>query len=275
MKKTRGLLPFCLLALALALGLVLFLRLGQQETPAETGPEFVGLRQREDQIIAYCDDPHVELYFHNPEDAPTVEIRPQVCFDGGYDLTEPILVAPGETVTLASSPEPEGIYYFVPGIWYGRILVFDAGSGDLLDRVGDLEMRLYEHLGDDYDSLPQPEVHEVTIDPNDTDFRTDFYSMSADLKLEELLAGVSGLSSQDRDLDVRIWLTLDDGELLLARCPNLGPHSIYYLTDMLPGTAERLEPDRVYEDGRVDVYYSDTGELWYSAAMQLRTYRTA
>ena len=37
MKKTRGLLPFCLLALALALGLVLFPRLGQQETPASSG----------------------------------------------------------------------------------------------------------------------------------------------------------------------------------------------------------------------------------------------
>ena len=35
MNKRRGLLPFCLLALAL--GLVLFPRLGQQETPASSG----------------------------------------------------------------------------------------------------------------------------------------------------------------------------------------------------------------------------------------------
>ena len=49
---------------------------------------------------------------------------------------------------------------------------------------------------------------------------------------------------------------------------------MFYIADMLPGTAQLLEPDRVYEGGRVEVTYSDSGEVWFTAGMELRTYRS-
>ena len=217
-----------------------------------------GKRQRDDEIIAYRDTGTVEFFYHHPEDSDPAEIRVEVLIDAGYELTGKIPVQPGQTLTSAPTRDGQGYDVFVAGIYGGRILVFDA-EGKVIDRVEGLSCRLYESYSDPYDALQPQEPRELQLEEGE-ERRPDETGMRVDLDLYEMYTAIHGLSTQARDLDVLVYVTIDEQEYLICTIEDLPPKTMYMYLYAEKDVADRMEKGRSYY-GRVVSYYSDTGEL--------------
>ena len=233
------------LALLLALGGVLSLR---WQSAAEQ-PK----RRSEKEVLVYQDTGTIELWYRLPEEARPVNIYLEILWgDGPNTLAGPIAVQPGETVTQAKLLAPLG----VPAVYGGRISAFDAETETLYERVG-VELRIYAHRSDPYDSLPEPEAHELVLD-GEEGYRPESYAMVLEVRNEELRVGYYGLRSEARDLHASFLAFVDDREVLLAE-GTVGPRSICFYFSVNREALEQLETGRTYI-GRVDSVYADTGE---------------
>lgn len=225
---------------------------------------FVPKRQNEDQIIVYQDCNKVELFFHNPEDAAPVEIRVEVYIgDGPYEAAR-AQVQSGETVTLLETIDGKPFRYFVPGIFGGRILVYDLESGRLKDRIDPLEFRIYQSHRDAYDVLGSSEEHEREVHVDEKEHRPERLNMQVDLKTEQIRSGFYGLFAEWRNLNTYIYAQIDGKEVLVSKAENIPPRTLIFDLYLEPGVADLLEVGDTVADVRVDSYYADTGEFYDS-----------
>ena len=233
----------------------------QKEATEQPTQEFTEKRIREDQIIAYRDKGIVEFYYHLLEKNEPVSIQVEIVLgDGGYALTNLLSVQPGDTLTTAPTRDGEGYTPFVPGIYGGRILVFNS-NGKVIDRVEPLECRLYESWQDSYDAVKESEPPSKEIYPDATEYRPEFYSMSLNLDTYEVSAGLYSLRTEARNLDINVYVNADDKDYLIASIKEVKPKSIYTFFYADRTVADLLKADTVYE-ARVEFRYSDTGELF-------------
>lgn len=144
----------------------------------------------------------------------------------------------------------------------GRILVYDAETGRLRERVEPLEFRVYHSILDEYDALPPLKEREVHVD--DHEYRPDYLGMRVDLKTEEIWTGICGLFSEWRELNTYIYAAVDGEEILLAKQLNIRPRSGFYNPYLEPGVADLFLAGKEVQDIRIDSYYADTGEFYDS-----------
>ena len=242
----------------------------QKEATEQSVQEFMGKRIREDQIIAYRDKGIVEFYYHLPEKSDPVFIQVEIVLgDGGYALTDPLEVQPGDTMTVAPTREGEGFTPFVPGVYGGRILVFSP-EGKVVDRVGQLECRLYESWLDPYDTVKETEPPPIEIDPAESEYRPEFYSMILDMNTCEISAGLYSLRTEARNLDIDVYVNVGNQEYLVASIKEVKPKSIYTYFYADQTVADQLKADTVYE-ARVEFRYSDTGEVYEITKGEIKT----
>lgn len=230
---------------------------------------FVPKRHSDNQIIAYQDSSKVELYYHNSTDSSAVEIRVEVFYgDGPYEVSR-AQVQPGETITLLDTVDGKPYNHFRPGVFNGRILVFDLETGRLQDRVEPLEFRIYQSYKDDYDALLPPEEQEREIILDEKDYRPERIKIHIDLKTEELWSGFYGLSSEWRDLNTYVYAKINGEERLLAKAEQILPRSVIFQVYLEPGIADLLYMGFAVTDVRVDTYYADTGEFYDSIPAEI------
>lgn len=225
-------------------------------------------RQSEEEIIAYQDSSKVELYYHNAYDA-AVEIWAQIYFGDGTDTVAKGIVQPGETVTLLETIDGKPYDHFVPDIYLGRILVFDADSGRLQERKDELAFRLYHSYRDPYDALVSSAQTEREVVLDEKEYRPASLLMRVDLKTEEIRAGLMGLTAEWRELNSYIYAQIDGKEVLIAKEERLPPRTLYFELYLEPGVADLLNVGDVIPDVRVDSYYADTGEFYDSIPAEI------
>ena len=253
--------------LVFALGLLATMRLTKHED------RHITVRKREDQIIAFRDSNVVEYYFNNRNGNDPVEIRIEVLLDGYYTVAKEIVPA-GKIGTVGSTINGEPYYYFISGIYPGRILVFDMESGKLFERIENLEFRLYDSVNDPYEALVPTAAKEREVKLDEEEYRPSAYKMRADIKQEELIANLPGLFSEWRPLDSYVYAVIDGNEVLIAKAEEIMPRSIMVEIDLEEGAAELLEEGQIYTI-RVESRYSDTQEAYDSIHGSVEVYRAA
>ena len=189
--------------------------------------------------------------------------------DGGYELTGKIPVQPGDTLTSAPTRDGKGFDPFIPGIYGGRILVFGP-DGKVVDRAERTECRLYDHYDDPYDALKAPERHEPQIDPDGEEYVPEEYGMRVQLDLYEVYAGISSLSTVDRDLEIEITVDIDGETLPVTTLHDVRPKTLCMFFYIEKETADRMEKGQTYT-GLVRMTYSDTGELYVEVPASFET----
>lgn len=254
-------------ALVFALGLLAAMRLTKHED------RHITVRKREDQIIAFRDSNVVEYYFNNRNGNDPVEIRIEVLLDGYYTVAKEIVPA-GKIGTVGSTINGEPYYYFISGIYPGRILVFDMESGKLFERIENLEFRLYDSVNDPYDALVPIAAKEREVKLDEEEYRPSDYKMRADIKQEELIANLPGLFSEWRPLDSYVYAMVDGNEVLIAKAEEIMPRSIKVEIDLEDGAADLLEEGQIYTI-RVESRYTDTQEVYDSIHGSVEVYRAA
>lgn len=249
-----------LLLLVLAAGLIFGLTRGHSTASK---------RLREDQIVCCHDSSTVELYYHNPYESRTVDIRAELCVgDGPIEIARG-QVKPGETVTALQTRDGEPFDHFVAAIFSGRILVYDLESGRLLDRIEPLELRIYESSKDPYDSIAPLFSQEREPLLDEVEHRPKELKMKVDLKTEELSAGIYGLCAEWRDLKCYVYAEIDGQEVLVAKDERVGPRCIVFQLYLEPGIADMMEEGDYFPVARVDSYYADTGEFYDSIPAEI------
>ncbi len=280
MKRKTLISLIVLIALSLLLAAVLFFRCktarslpGRDNiTASETAISdaeipFVSKRQLENQVIIYQDLNEVELYYHNSSNTPE-EIRVDIYMGDGFNDVAKAIVQPGETVTCAKTFNGEPYNAFIPGIFSGRILVYDSESGHLKNRIDGLEIRLYHSYQDNYDVLAVPEKQEREVMLDEEEHRPAAYRFEVDLKTEEVWGGLYGLFAEWKKLDSYVYAVIDGEEILIAKCEHLPPRSIAYILYLEPGLSDRLTEGEISTGGHVDSFYSDTGEFYDSIPVE-------
>ncbi len=228
---------------------------------AETMLPFETKRMREDQIIAYRDSSIVEFFFALPEDCDPVTIQVEaVVGDGGSPITGLIDVAPGEIVTLGKTLTGDPFTPFVSGIFYGRILVFGA-DGKIIDRVEPLECRIHKSITDSYDSVKAFEVPEHTFEPGESEHHPSYHIMRINLNYYEIYTGLYSLFTQNRNLNIEIYVIIDNQEFLIAKACEVGPRSICNFFYTEKDVTDMMNPTETYY-AVIRYYYSDTNELY-------------
>ncbi len=254
--KSKILYTFSVMALALLLAEVVMARINQEEYKPK--------RQNDNQIILYHDRNDVELFYLSPEDGAPEEIRAELLYGDGPLEVGRSMVRPGKAATLIKTADGKPFDHFVPGIYPGRILVFDAQTGKLKARKTGMEIRIYESYRDDYDSLPIPEATERKPSLDPFEIRQTYLKMDIDLKNEEIAPGLFGLRAEWRELDCYIYAKINGIDMVIADYKNLPPNSILYGIYLRPGIAELLTEGETIPAAHVDLYYSDTGEFYES-----------
>lgn len=222
---------------------------------------FIGKRIREDQIIAFRDSATVEFFYKLPEDRQPVKIQVEVIVgDGGSPITGQIDVAPGETVTLGETKTGEALTPFVSGIFPGRILVFDS-AGKVIERVEPLECRIYESTKDPYDAVKAFDVPAHSFVPRESELHPSYHKMRISLDYYEIYTALYSLSTEDRNLNIEIYVIIENQELMIAKACDVGPNSIcmFFYTDK--SVTDMMIPDQNYS-AHIKYYYSDSGELY-------------
>ena len=230
---------------------------------------FVPKLQNEKQVIAYQDSGKVELYYHNPENSAPTEIRVEVWMEDGSDEVVRTAVQPGETVTLLERENAKSFRFDCPGIYGGRIMVYDLESGRLKERIEPLEFRLYESSKDAYDSLVPPADTERKLVLEEKEHRIEKMQMSVDLKTEEIRAGINGLCAERRELNSYIYAEIDGKERLIAKSEHIAPNSIIFDIYLEPGIAGLLHEGDVILNAHTDSYYTDSGEFYDSIPTEI------
>lgn len=220
----------------------------------------------EDEVILSHDHPVVEFCFENKQDA-AVDIVVELLIDGPYELCR-ARVLPGEKLTQLSRADGKPFDVFLPGLYGGHILVFHAESGELIERIAPLQVRLYESYRDGYDELPQqPAPSALPLD--EEEHRPEYLIISAELERLELYTGLYGLKSEDRALDSFVYVSIDGEDVLLAKVEGLGHRCMQFMLYLEKEAASLLEAGGFYPDARVDSYYSDSGQFYDSIPAEL------
>ena len=224
--------------------------------------KFIPKRQNADQVIVYQDSNKVELYFYNPKDSTSVEIRVEFYVgDGPYEVARAI-VEPDETVTILETIDGEPYNHFVPGVYGGRILVYDLETGHLKERVDPLEFRIYHSYRDAYDTLVSPTEFDREVILDEEEYRPESLKMRVDLKTEEIRTGIYGLASEWRDLRSVIYAEINGEEIMIAQADQVPPRTLIFDLYLEPGIADLLTEGTVISSAHVDSYYVDTGEFY-------------
>ena len=231
--------------------------------------QFIPKRQNNEQIIAYRDSKEVVLFYHNSADSTPEEIRVELCIGDGPVEVARSLVLPNETVTIISTSDGKPCNLFTAGIYAGRILVYEAETGQLKSRKDGLEFRLYSSRQDAYDTLQSPQTSERKVVLDKEEYRPSFLKMSVDLKTEEIRAGLYGLVSEWRELNSYIYAEINGEELLVAKAERLPPRSIAFNLYLEPGIAEILSAGKTLSTVHVDSYYADTGTFYDSIPAEI------
>ena len=230
---------------------------------------YVPKRQNNDQIIVYQDSNKVELYFHNPESSVPVDIRVGFYWgDGPYEIAR-AEVQPGETVSTLETSVGDMYEHLAPGIYSGRILVYDLETGVLLDRLEPLEFRIYHSVRDEYEILKAPEEQHFEATLDEQEYRPEHLKISIDLKTQKLRSGFYGLVAEPRELDTLVFVRINGEEILFSKAEKIPPRSMLFEMNLEPGIAEILSVGDVISDVHVDSFYSDTKEFYDSIPAEI------
>lgn len=249
--------------------LILILTIGILVLYRYNSNRFVPKRQNEDQVIVYQDSNKVELFFHNPSDSTPVEIRVEFYVgDGPYEVAR-AQVQPNETVTILETTDGEPYNHFVPGVYGGRILVYDLETGRLKERINPLEFRIYHSYRDAYDTLVPPVESDREVILDEEEYRPEYLKMRVDLKTEEIRTGIYGLASEWRELKTFIYVEINGEEILIAKADRVPPRTLIFDLYLEPGVADLLREGSVIPNAHVDSYYVDTGEFYDSIPAEI------